>query len=163
MRKIVQKKRGKAPVPRRQISVSVSEESRTFTVVIPGRCQLKKIHIDTEPFVKILKRRCDYAVEVFRDSQKQVFFFVELKGGDVLKAAEQLAYTAEHLDDYKHLLDYQPFAIRHACIVASYIRVPTTRFQCYIARVERCGFEKLIRRTHQLTARIDEGGNVSYA
>lgn len=162
MRKNIQKKRRKAPVLRRQTSVSVSEENRTFTVVVPGRCQPKKIHIDTEPFVKILKRRCDYAVEVFRDSQKQVFFFVELKGGDVLKAAEQLAYTAEHLDDYKHLLDYRPFAIRHACIVASYIRVPTTRFQCYIARVERCGFAKLIRRTHQLTARIDEGGNVSY-
>ena len=143
----------------------MSEENRTFTVVVPGRCQPKKIHIDTEPFVKILKRRCDYAVEVFRDSQKQVFFFVELKGGDVLKAAEQLAYTAEHLDDYKHLLDYRPFAIRHACIVASQGLKPsiTTRYQVWLARLKKCDFSSVKVRTHQLTALVDKSGKVSYA
>ena len=150
MRKLHQKKRAKTPVSRRQTSVSVSEESRTFTVVVPGDCQPRRVRIDAEPYIRILKRRCDYAIEVFHDPPKQVFFFVELKGGDVLKAVEQLAYTAEHLNDYKHLIDYRPFAIRHACIVASYVRVPTTRIQYYVERIRRCGFSDVIRRTRPI-------------
>ena len=165
MRKLHQKKRAKTPVSRRQTSVSVSEESRTFTVVVPGDCQPRRVRIDAEPYIRILKRRCDYAIEVFHDPPKQVFFFVELKGGDVLKAVEQLAYTAEHLNDYKHLIDYRPFAIRHACIVASQGLKPsiTTRYQVWQARLTKCDFARVKVRTRQLTALVDEGGKVSYA
>ena len=165
MRKTRQKKTVKAPAQRRQTTVSVSEENRTFTVVVPGTCQPRRVRIDAEPYAGILKRRCDFAIEVFHDPPKQVFFFVELKGGDVLKAVEQLAYTAEHLNEYKHLLDYRPFALRHACIVASQGLKPsiTTRYQVWRARLKKCDFSSVKVRTHQLTALVDKSGKVSYA
>ena len=76
-----------------------------------------------------------------------------------------LAYTAEHLNDYKHLLDYRPFALRHACIVASQGLKPsiTTRYQVWQARLTKCDFACVKVRTRQLTALVDECGKVSYA
>lgn len=95
---------------------------------------------------------------------KQVFFFIELKGEDVVKAAEQLAYTVEHLSVYRHLLDYKPFVKCHACIVASHGMKPaiSTRFQLYERQIKRRGFESLKCKTHQLTAKVSSGGEVSY-
>ena len=120
MRKSIQKGRPKLPIGRGESPVAVSEEGRTFRVVVSGERRPNVVHIDAAPYVSLLKSRCDYAVEVFGDTPKQVFFFVELKGGDVLKALDQLVYTAEHLKDYCHLLNYGKFAVRHACVVASH-------------------------------------------
>lgn len=145
-------------------SISVSEKNRKFTVVLDGASTAKKIHVDNEPYVSLLACRCDYAIEVCRDVSKQVFFFIELKGEDVVKAAEQLAYTVEHLSAYRHLLDYKPFVKCHACIVASHGMKPaiSTRFQLYERQIKRRGFESLKCKTHQLTAKVSSGGEVSY-
>lgn len=164
MRKTVQNSRVRPPAERKESSVSATEENRTFRVVVPGGRQPDKVHIDAPPFVSRLKSRCDYAIEVFADKPKKAFFFVELKGEDVHKAIKQLAYTAEHLADYRDLLDYRQFAVRHACIVASRGPQPsiTMGYQKCKTKIERCGFAKVVCRTHQLTARVATNGEVRY-
>lgn len=74
-------------------SIVVKENNRQFEVVVPCKCGAQKIQIDTKDF-ETGKQRCDYAICI-TPTRKQVFYFVELKGSDVVKAARQLVATAE--------------------------------------------------------------------
>lgn len=74
-------------------SIVVKENNRQFVVLVPANCDAEKIQIDTKDF-ETGKQRCDYAICI-TPTCKQLFFFVELKGSDILKAARQLVATAE--------------------------------------------------------------------
>ncbi len=151
-------------VVRTSTTCPLKANGREFVLEVSGDRKPDKIHIDGEPYTKLLKRRCDYAVEVFRDDPKRAFFFVELKGEDVLKAAEQLVYTAEHLRDYRHLIDYRLYANRFACIVATHGMIPaiSTRYQVCQARMKNCGFAALKCKTRKMLVRMDAVGNVKW-
>lgn len=162
MRKKVRK--GVSSVARTSMTCSLVENGREFVIEVPGGQKPDEIHIDGKPYAELLKSRCDYAIEVFHDKPKLAFFFVELKGEDVLKAAEQLVYTAEHLQDYRHLIDYKPYAKRWACIVATHGMIPaiSTRYQVCQARMEKCGFAPLKCKTRKMRVRMDASGNVTW-
>lgn len=87
----------------RQRSIVVSENNRQFEVIVPRKCDADKVHIDTADYEPELKR-CDYAIRV-TPTHKQFFYYVELKGNDILKAAKQLVTTVEtrksEYDGYK--------------------------------------------------------------
>lgn len=155
-------KRGMSPVVRTSMTCSLKENGREFVLVVPCRRKPDAIHIDDKPYTELLKSRCDYAIEVFHDEPKRAFFFVELKGEDVLKAAEQLVYTAEHLQSYSHLMDYKPYTMRFACIVAAHGMVPsiTTRYQACQKHLERCGFANLKCKTRKMIVEMDADNNV---
>lgn len=140
--------------------ISVEENGKRFTVSVLNGEMPDKVRIDAKPFVDLLKSRCDYAIKVLG---KEVFFFVELKGADVVKAAEQLAYTIENLNAYRHLLDYSPYKSRHACIVSSHGMKPAilTRYQVYKRRIENCDFQVKCK-VRQLTAKVNSAGIVEY-
>lgn len=169
MGKNIQKSRARLPIERRVSSVAVSENSRTFTVFVPGGRRPDVIHLDDKdgPYIHQLKSRCDYVIEIFGDAPKKTFFLVELKGDDVVKGLEQLAYTAEHLKDCSQLRDYLKFTMRHACVVASHgppknVNIPVTRQRKCEVRLKRCGFTEVKVRTHQLVAHVDGNGAIRY-
>ena len=157
-------KKGVAQVIRTSMSCSLKENGREFVIEVSGDRKPDKIHIDDNPYTELLKSRCDYAIEVFHDEPQRVFFFVELKGEDVLKAAEQLVYTAEHLQNYCHLVDYTPYAKRFACIVATHGMIPAilTRYQKCQARLKKCGFEALKCKTRRMLVRMDVAENITW-
>ena len=157
-------KRGVAHVARTSMTCSLKENGREFVLEVSGGRIPDAIHVDDNPYTELLKSRCDYAIEVFHDEPKRAFFFVELKGEDVLKAAEQLVYTAEHLQDYRHLMNYKPYAKRLACIVATHGMIPaiSTRYQVCQTRMEKCGFAALKCKTRKMLVRMDASGNVTW-
>lgn len=156
--------RGVARAIRTSMTCSLKENGRECVIEIPGDRKPDKIHIDDKPYTELLKSRCDYAIEVFHDEPKRAFFFVELKGEDVLKAAEQLVYTAEHLQNYRHLIDYKLYAKRWACIVATHGMMPAilTRYQKYEAQLKRCGFQALKCKTRKMLVRLNIEGDVTW-
>lgn len=158
-------KRVMAHAIRTSMICSLKENGREFVLEVSGGRKPDKIHIDDNPYTELLKSRCDYAIEVFHDEPRRAFFFVELKGEDVLKAAEQLVYTAEHLKDYCHLIDYTPYAKRYACIVAARGMMPaiTTRYQACQKHLERCGFASLICRTRKMIVTMDAHSNIKFS
>lgn len=160
MRRIPQKECKGLTGRRMPAVVSVEENSMRFTVSVLNGEMPSKVRIDAKPFVDLLKCRCDYAIKV---QGKGVFFFVELKGADIVKATEQLAYTIENLNAYRHLLDYSPYKSRHACIVSSHGMKPaiSTRYQVYKRRIENCKFQVKCK-VRQLTAKVNAVGAVEY-
>jgi len=164
MRKSNRSRDAKTKPVRKKLSASVSENGRNFSVLFEGTSWAEKVHIDAEPYVGLLERRCDYAIKICCGRTGQAFFFVELKGDDVVKAAEQLAYTIRQRNAYRHQLDYSTFARRHACIVASHGMRPAiaTRYQKYKRLIEELGFESVKCRVRQLTAIVSSEGMVSY-
>lgn len=161
MRRTSKREWGGSECKRSELSVPVEEQGRKFTVSVSAVTVMpRKTHIDEKPFVNLLKCRCDYAIEIL---DKGVFFFVELKGSDIVKAAEQLAYTIANLESYRHLLDYSLYTSRHACIVSSQGARPAilTRYQVFKRKIECRGF-KVKCKTRQLTANVDANGGVVY-
>lgn len=133
------------------------ENGRECIVTVSGSRRPDKIHIDAMPFTKLLKRRCDYAIQVFSETPQRAFFFVELKGGHVEKAAKQLLYTIEHLNEYKDLLDYIPYDKRYACIVASCMP-PTTQVKAVLEKIKARNFV-VYRKSRQLSIVVAEDGS----
>ena len=149
---------------RKNSSESVVEKGRSFTVRVEGDRKPVKMHIDGGDFIRLLKNRCDYAIEVFPDAPFKAFFFVELKGEDVLKAAQQLLSTIENLNAYRHILDYTKFRKQFACIVSSKGPVPaiTTRYQVIDRKIQSFGFEKLRCKTRKDIAIVRNDDSVSF-
>lgn len=153
----MRKQKTKKRFIRTETRIAVGENGRIFEAVISGDCQPVKIHIDAEPYRSQLERRCDYAIQICPHDTR-AFFFVELKGTDVLKAAEQLLYSVECLQSL-----YQAYNVsRTACIVASCGPKPaiSTRYQMYRAKLESRGF-RLVCKTWRMMARIDQEGRLS--
>ena len=118
----------------KQRSIVASENSRKFEVIVPRKCDADKVHIDTADYEPGLKR-CDYAIRV-TPTHKQFFYYVELKGNDILKAAEQLVSTIE-----KRKSDYAGYMQKEAWVISGGWR-PTvdTQFQKYGRIIRKFGF-----------------------
>lgn len=144
--------------------LSLRENGREFVLEVSGGRRPDVVHVDEDPYTKLLACRCDYAVEVFHDDPRRAFFFVELKGDDVVRAAEQLAYTAEHLCDYRNLMDYGRYAKRYAFIVASHGTKPSilTRYQVCEARMKRCGFVYMKCKTRKVSVKLNENDELTW-
>lgn len=120
---------------RSQSKISVSENNRRFEVVVNRGCGADWVHID-DPAYAHLARRCDYAIRVSPGNPRH-FFFVELKGNDVIKAAEQLEYTVANLKAM-----YSAYASRQAWVIAGGFRPAVqTRWQVLQRKMKACGFK----------------------
>ena len=74
MRKKV--KRGVPHVARASMTCSLVENGREFVLEVSGGRIPDAIHVDDKPYADLLKRRCDYAIEVFHDEPKRAFFWL---------------------------------------------------------------------------------------
>ena len=119
----------------KQRSIVVSENNRQFEVIVPRKCDADKVHIDTADYETGVKR-CDYAIRV-TPTHKQFFYYVELKGSDVIKAAKQLVSTIE-----KRKTDYAGYVQKEAWVICSKWRpAVNTQFQKYDRTIRRFGFK----------------------
>lgn len=122
--------------------VVVTENNRSFSVATTDLAA-DSIHIDAPEFYT-LPCRCDFAIRVSSLFPKQ-FFFTELKGNDVIKAAKQLVCTIENL-----AVLYEPYAHREAWVISGGWRpAVSTAFQIQRAKAHKHGFE-LKHRTHSI-------------
>jgi len=117
-------------------SVIVAKENkREFRVVVPAECGADKIHVDTTDYETGAKR-CDYAIRV-TPSRKQFFYYIELKGNDVIKAAKQLAATIQN-----RRADYNGYEHKEAWVIGGGWRpAANTQFQVQQRVVEKFGFK----------------------
>lgn len=88
--------------------ILVSENKRKYILNnISGR-QVCKIRIDNCVINDQSKCKCDYLIIVCNtDTQENIYFFIELKGKDLIGAVEQLTQTIE---DFKHNINGKMFA-----------------------------------------------------
>ena len=130
----------------KQRSIVVSENNRQFEVIVPRKCDADKVHIDTVDCETGLKR-CDYAIFI-TPTHKQFFYYVELKGNDVIKAAEQLVSTVE-----KRKSDYAGYAQKEAWVISGGWRpAVNTQFQIQRVKIKKFGFElRHMTRTHTIS------------
>lgn len=115
-------------------SIVVKENNRQFVVVVPKKCDAEKVHIDTEDYETGVKR-CDYAIRVTPTNQ-QFFYYVELKGSNVIQAAKQLVATAG-----KRKSDYEKYAQREAWVISGgWCPAVNTQFQVQQGKIRQFGF-----------------------
>lgn len=115
--------------------IVVKENNRRFSVVVPLKSDADKCHIDTQDY-ETGEKRCDYAIRVTPTS-KRFFYYVELKGNDVIKAARQLVSTVE-----KQQSDYKDYECKEAWIISGgWNPAISTRFQFLQRSLKKFGFE----------------------
>lgn len=91
--------------------VVVEENGRKFTVVVPKSAKSEKIRVDGGLINSNKKKKCDWAIRINPNEQEH-FFFVELKGTDLLYAIDQLEATIVELRDlHKAYADKQAHAV----------------------------------------------------
>lgn len=91
--------------------VVVAEKGRKFTVIAPKDSTCEKIKVDGGLITSDRKKKCDWAIKVSSDGVGH-FFFVELKGADLMYAIKQLEATIGQLSDiYKGIEDRQAHAV----------------------------------------------------
>lgn len=133
--------------------IVVKENNRQFVVVVPQKSDANKFQVDTEDYETGLKR-CDYAICI-TPTHKQFFYYVELKGNDVIKAAKQLVSTVE-----KRKSDYAGYAQKEAWVISGGWRpAVNTQFQIQRVKIKKLGFElRHMTRTHtiSLIGKVDE-------
>ncbi|MGN0888231.1 MAG: hypothetical protein ACI4UY_05035 [Kiritimatiellia bacterium] len=114
--------------------IVVTENYRSFSVsTVDGTSD--SVHIDAPGFAN-LPNRCDYAVRVSPTRPKH-FFFVELKGNDVVKAARQLVCTIENLSAM-----YAGYTKKEAWVISGGWRPAiSTAFQVEGAKAKKYGFD----------------------
>ena len=116
-------------------SIVVKENNRQFEVVVPKKSDADKIHIDTEDY-ETGQKRSDYAIRV-TPTCKQFFYYVELKGSDVIKAAKQLVATAG-----KRKSDYNGYEQREAWVISGgWNPAVNTQFQVQKRIISKFKFE----------------------
>lgn len=127
-------------------SIVVKENNRQFEVIVPRKCDADKVHIDTVDLETGVKR-CDYAIRV-TPTHKQFFYYVELKGNDILKAAKQLVSTVEMRKS-----DYAGYMQKEAWVISGGWRFAVnTQFQVYKQIIRKFGFElRHMTKTHAIS------------
>lgn len=84
--------------------ITCTENGKTFRLLNPNRISIDYIKVDDCIYPKgINDWRCDYALNF-----KNVTIFVELKGGDIVHAIEQILTTKK---DAKFTINKEQFAI----------------------------------------------------
>ena len=115
--------------------IVVRENNRQFSVVVPYYSDADKYHIDTLDYETGVKR-CDYAIRV-TPTHKRFFYYIELKGNDVIKAAKQLVSTVE-----KRESDYKGYAHKEAWIISGgWHPAINTQFQIQQGKLRKFGFD----------------------
>lgn len=115
--------------------IVVKENNRQFVVIVPQKCDADKVQVDTADFETGVKR-CDYAIRV-TPTHKQFFYYVELKGNDILKAAKQLVSTVEMRKS-----DYAGYLQKEAWVISGgWCYAVNTQFQKYRRIIKKFGFE----------------------
>ena len=118
----------------KQRSIVVSENNRKFEVIVPRKCDADKVHIDTADYETGVKR-CDYVIRV-TPTHKQFFYYVELKGNDIQKAAKQLVSTVETRKS-----EYGGYKQKEAWVIGGGWRPAMgTQFQRYDRIIRKFGF-----------------------
>ncbi|MEY3219953.1 MAG: hypothetical protein RIT27_1310 [Pseudomonadota bacterium] len=72
--------------------VSATEKNKTFEIKTENRKNYCRIKID-DCVIKSEQKKCDY---LFVETQKECFIFVELKGGEIGIACEQICQTIDY-------------------------------------------------------------------
>lgn len=122
--------------------VVVTENKRSFSV-LTFLHDSDVVHVDAPEFAR-LQNRCDYAIRVSPSDSKH-FFFVELKGNDVVKAAKQLICSIENLTPL-----YRDYGKREAWVISGGWRpAVSTSFQVQSAKARKHGF-MMKHRTHTM-------------
>jgi hypothetical protein len=109
-----------------------SEHSRSFSVSAPRCWELEKTLIDGGLVTDQIIKRCDYAISARNGKDRRYFFYVELKGADLLKAISQLESTINNLGSLSD--GYQEKHARAVCsriipFVISTAQVSVARFK----------------------------------
>lgn len=121
----------------------VLENNRDFAVYTTAS-DADALHIDSTDYAESCSR-CDYAIRVSPLNPRH-FFFVELKGNDVVKAAKQLVCSIEHLKSL-----YKDYSIRQAWVISGGWRPAVkTSFQIQKAKAKKHNF-LLQHRTRSMT------------
>lgn len=107
--------------------ISCKENKCRFEVKASGNWKLEKIQIDGGIINDNETERCDYAVTAQLDNIKHHFFYIELKGRDLLKAISQLESTIKKLPG-----QHQDFPNKYAHAVCSKI-IPLTSSTAQVA------------------------------
>lgn len=119
----------------KESSIVVKENNRQFVVVVPKNCDADSIHIDIGNCETGMKR-CDYAIRV-TPTRKQFFYYVELKGSDVVEAAKQLVATAGSRKS-----DYDGYEEREAWVISGgWSPAVNTQFQVQKRIISKFKFE----------------------
>ncbi len=82
----------------KEVSNPTAEENgRSFTLQNESKCIVKKWAIDKVVFKDRIDERCDYLILVHKKIEK-VYYWIELKGSDVVKACKQILNTIHQIE-----------------------------------------------------------------
>ena len=98
---------------------TAEEGRRSFSLDNESKLVIKKWAIDKVVFENRIEERCDYLVLVERVSSN-IYYWIELKGSDVVKACRQILKTVE-------LVTVNENAVQEARIITSKTPVPALR------------------------------------
>ena len=82
--------------------IKVSEKKSSFTIENKSALTIEKIKVDGGLIKDEAQKRCDYVFVIPAKGKKQRAWYVELKGGDIKGATDQLAATL-----HNKALDYR--------------------------------------------------------
>ena len=113
--------------------VVCSEKGRSFELQHPKGWQSEKIKIDGGLISGNETEKCDYAITIINNSDKNYLFFIELKGHDLMKAISQLESTINQLitTHFSNFPDRQAHAVCSRIIpnVTTSAQVAAVRFK----------------------------------
>ncbi len=72
--------------------ITATEKNKTFEIKTENRSNYCRIKID-DCIIKAEQKKCDY---LFVETQKECFIFVELKGGEIGTACEQICQAIDY-------------------------------------------------------------------
>ena len=75
---------------------TAKEKGRSFTLDNQSAFLVKKWAIDKNIFKNKPEKRCDYLLLVER-KQKPIYYWIELKGSDIIEACRQIRSTIENI------------------------------------------------------------------
>ncbi len=79
----------------RESNPTASELGRSFTLRNDSKFIVKRWSIDKVVFKNREEQRCDYLIQVITSIKKPTYFWIELKGKDIVKACRQITNTIE--------------------------------------------------------------------
>lgn len=75
---------------------TAKEKGRSFTLDNQSGFLIRKWAVDKNIFKNRVEKRCDYLLLVEK-MKKSVYFFIEIKGSDVIEACKQINSTIENI------------------------------------------------------------------
>ncbi|MDQ2752789.1 MAG: hypothetical protein M3R72_07180 [Bacteroidota bacterium] len=97
---------------------TAEENGRSFTLQNESKFLIKKWAIDKVVFKDRIDERCDYLILIHKKTEK-VYYWIELKGSDIVKACEQIMNTIKQVD--------AEIKVHEARIISSKTPIPALR------------------------------------